>query len=49
MYDSLIGESEWATDFADMPYKSSEHTAGLQAFVSDQSVNSLIGSFLEVD
>ena len=37
-------------DFPDnMPYHNYNHTAGLQIFVSDNSWNSVIGSFLEVD
>lgn len=32
-----------------MPYHNYNHTAGLQIFVSDNSWNSVIGSFLEVD
>jgi hypothetical protein len=49
MYDSEIGEDEWSIAFADaMPYKTDAHTAGLQAWFSDQSIDSLIGSFIEV-
>lgn len=48
MYDDLIGESEWATDFVDMPYKDTTQTAQFQVFLSDVSIDSLLGSFLEV-
>jgi len=48
MYDGVIGESEWATDFADMAYKNTTEAAQFQAYVSDVSIDSLMGSFLEV-
>lgn len=49
MFDSDIGESEWTANApADLPYKTDAHTAGLQAFISDWSINSVVGSFLEV-
>lgn len=48
MFDDVIGETEWATDFVDMPYKDTAETAQFQAFLSDVSVDSLMGSWLEV-
>jgi hypothetical protein len=49
MYDADIGEDEWSIAFADeMPYKTDAHTAGLQTWFSDQSIDSLIGSFIEI-
>ena len=48
MYDSAIGESEWSTDFVDMPMKDESEAAQFQAFLSDVSVDSLMGSWLEV-
>ena len=47
MFDELIGESEWSTDFPDMLYKDTAQPAQLQAFVSDESMDSLLGSWLE--
>jgi len=35
MYDNQIGESEWSTDFADMPYKDTTESAEFQVFISD--------------
>lgn len=48
MWDSVNGEAEWSTDFVEMPYKSTSDVAQFQVFLSDESVNSLVGSFLEV-
>ena len=48
MYDSQIGESEWSTDFADMAYKDTAESAQFQVFLSDTSIDSLLGSYLEV-
>ena len=49
MYDSTVGEDEWMrTAFPDMPYKDTQQPAQFQAYISDDSVNSLLGSFLEV-
>ena len=48
MFDEQVGESEWSSAFVDMPYKDSTETAGFQAYLSDLSVDSLMGSWLEV-
>jgi len=48
MWDDIKGEAEWATDFADMAYKNTTEAAGFQVFLSDVSVDSLMGSYLEV-
>ena len=48
MYDKDVGESEWSTAFVDMPYKDSSNPAQFQAYLSDLSTNSLLGSWLEV-
>ena len=48
MYDSTVGESEWSTAFTDMPYGDSTESAQFQVFLSDLSIDSLLGSFLEV-
>ena len=47
MYDDRVGESEWSSAFIDMPYDVSE-SAQFQVFLSDLSVDSLMGSWLEV-
>ena len=48
MFDNLIGEAEWSTEFADMPFKDTSETAQFQVFLSDTSIDSLLGSYLEV-
>ena len=51
MYDDEpgFGESEWRpTNFTDMPYKVTSRPAQFQAYLSTASVNSLMGSWLEV-
>ena len=48
MYDNLIGEREWSTSFIDMPYKDTTKPAQFQAYISDLSTDSLMGSWLEV-
>lgn len=48
MFDSQIGEAEWSTDFVDIPYKVETEPAQFQAFLSDLSIDSLLGSYLEV-
>ena len=51
MYDGEpgFGESEWRpSNFTDMPSKVQSQPAQFQAFLSTASVNSLMGSFLEV-
>ena len=48
MYDKQVGESEWETGFPDMPYEDAAQSAQFQVFLSDTSVNSLLGSWLEV-
>ena len=48
MYDSDVGESEWSTAFPDIPYKDTSENAEFQAYISDLSADSLLGSFLEV-
>ena len=42
------GEDEWSVSFPDMPYDDTTEAAQFQAYVSDLSVNSLLGSWLEV-
>ena len=46
MWNSVNGEAEWSTDFVEMPYKSTSDAAQFQVFLSDESVDSLMGSFL---
>jgi len=48
MYDSVVGETEWLTGFPDIPYKDTTEPAQFQAYIADESVDSLLGSFLEV-
>ena len=48
MFSSDAGESEWSTEFPDIPYKDTTEAAQFQAYVADLSVDSLIGSWLEV-
>ena len=48
MFDDTYGEAEWSTAFPDMMYKDTTQSAEFQAFISDESVDSLLGSFLEV-
>ena len=51
MYDGEpgFGESEWRpSNFTDMPYKVTSQPAQFQAYLSTASVNSLMGSWLEV-
>ena len=48
MWDDIKGESEWATDFADMAYKNTTESAAFQVYLSDVSIDSLMGSYLEV-
>lgn len=48
MFDDAYGEAEWSTAFPDMLYKDTAQPAEFQAFISDESVDSLMGSFLEV-
>jgi len=48
LYDSKDGETEWSTAFPDMPYKDTAEPAQFQAYISDLSVDSLLGSYLEV-
>lgn len=48
LYDSAGGEAEWSTAFPDMPYKDTAEPAQFQAYIADLSVDSLLGSFLEV-
>lgn len=49
MFDQAIGEAEFSTDFpADLPYHDDTQPAGFQAFISDLSIDSLMGSYLEV-
>ena len=48
MYDKEVGESEWSTAFVDMPYKDTSNPAQFQAYLSDLSTESLMGSWLEV-
>lgn len=48
MYDDLIGEAEWSTAFPDMMYKDTAQPAQFQVFISDESIDSLMGSWLEV-
>ena len=48
LFDSELGEQEWSTDFPDIPYKVETEPAQFQAFLSDLSIDSLLGSYLEV-
>lgn len=48
MYDDQDGESEWSTAFPSIPYHAAEEAAQFQVFLSDLSVDSLMGSWLEV-
>ena len=51
MYDKApgFGEAEWRpANFTDMPFKTTEQKAQFQAYLSTASVNSLMGSWLEV-
>lgn len=48
MYDTVYGEAEWSTAFVDMPFKDSTQPAQFQAYLSTLSVDSLMGSWLEV-
>ena len=47
MFNSADGESEWSTAFADMPMEVTSDPAQFQAFLSDLSIDSGLGSFLE--
>jgi len=49
MYDKEHGEAEWSTSFPDnLPDEIYEDPAQFQVFLSDISVDSLLGSYLEV-
>lgn len=48
MFDTEIGETEWSTTFPDMLYKDTTEAAQFQAFISEESIDSLMGSWLEV-
>lgn len=47
MWDTENGEAEWSTSFVDMPNEIDD-AAQFQVFLSDLSVDSLLGSYLEV-
>lgn len=48
VYDALIGEDEWDMDFEMKPYKDTDYDAEFQVFISNKSIDSLMGSYLEV-
>ena len=48
MFDDFGGEAEWSTDFTTMPYKDTTQPAQFQAYLDNLSVDSLLGSWLEV-
>jgi len=48
MYDDNIGEGEWNSTFPDIPYKDDSAPAKFQVYLADLSVDSLLGSWLEI-